>query len=104
LNREKFHPVPREIFNHRNKILEILREIEDYMEDEVRRDLTDGNLDGKRNPKLNYLPDEPTPYHVIPKNTQNKGSKKKFREQVGDYEGRGWTNVLTKERKTPRKN
>jgi hypothetical protein len=102
LNREKFHQVPKEIFIHRNKVLEVFREIEDFKDREIRRDLTGGELKGKRKPEYNYLPDEPTPYHVVPKNGSVSGVKK-FKEEVGDYEERGWRNVLPHERKTPRK-
>ena len=102
LNREKFHSVPKEIIQQRNDLLEILRGIEDYMDREIRRDLTGGELKGKRKPEYNYLPDQPTPFHVVPKNGSVSGVKK-FKEEVGDYEDRGWKNVLPHERKTPRK-
>ena len=92
VSREKIREVPQEILDHRNKVLEILRDIEDWMEDEF----------NKTRPN-DYHPTEPTPYHKP--NRLNISSKEiqSFKDEVGDYEERGWKDIIPRVRKTHRK-
>jgi hypothetical protein len=99
----KLHPVPPEIVRHRNMVLEILREIEDYMDKEIRRDLTNQES-GERTRKNAYLPDTPTPYHMISKNLTPPSAQDRdqLKQRLGfDYEKRGWRDIdAARQRKT----
>jgi len=72
--------------------LDILREIEDYMEDEFNKDRPH-----------DYHPTEPTPYHKPNRLRVDKKEIQSFKDEVGDYEERGWKDIIPRVRKTHRK-
>jgi hypothetical protein len=92
VSREKIKEVPEEIIHHRNMVLEILREIEDYMEDEF----------NKTRPN-DYHPTEPTPYHKPNRLRVDKKEIQSFKDEVGEYEERGWRDIIPRVRRTHRK-
>ena len=72
VSREKIKEVPEEIIHHRNKVLDILREIEDHMEDEF----------NKERPN-DCHPTEPTPYHKPNRLRVVKKEIQSFKDEVG---------------------
>ncbi len=98
-NTQKVLDPPARVLEHRQKVLGILREIEDYMDAEMARDLTE-NGSRERKPKLNYLPDQPTPYHLSHGRKEISPAELATYNRETGFEDRGWRNVTPRERKT----
>lgn len=99
MERQKTMDPPKAVIQHRQRVLEILREIEDYMDAEMARDLTDGTS-RERKTKLNYLPDQPTPYHLSHGRKEISAAELAAYNRQTGFEDRGWRSVTPRERKT----